>query len=255
MGKLLNEASGRGLGGVARKVLIERIEKSKEAMQGALRYLGHPHAAAYGDATCEILAQQAWLAAEQWVRTHPAKIDPNLIDVVLMAVLKAESYVSAEVRHRIFGGVSLEAELIPICQAVLKKEGMAVSTEVPIGNCRADVVGYKNGLLERWTVAVEAKNAVNECDRLAEQVVAYNPATDETRVVMTPECMAATTLAREELAQPLAFAEYVQDLGAKLDIYDATSGLMERLANGAHAYKSSAFEMLWHYLNEQRAAA
>lgn len=254
MGKLLTEASGQGLGGVARQGLIERVEKSKEAMQGALRYLGHPHAAAYDDATCEILAQQVWLAADQWVRTHP-EIAPNRIDVVLMAVLKAESYVSAEVRHRIFGGVSLEAELTPACKAALKKEGMTVASEVPIGECRADLVGYKSGILERWVVAVEAKNSASECDRLAEQVTAYNPATDETRVVMTSECMAALTLARGELAKPLAFAEYVQGLGAQFYIYDATSSSWERLANGSHSYSSSSFDSLWQYLIGQRAAA
>ena len=234
---------GKGLGGLTRATLSERIGKSCEAMRAGLRELSHPHASAYDRACSPELQHQMLQAAKIWVLTHPDGITPNLLDVVAMGVLR--SGIDAGLRHRLFGGVSLESELTAPVAKRLRREGLRVETEVPVLGSRADVLGYKDGAFSRRIVIEELKNAVSEVDRLAGQIADYRRACDALRVVMTPECLAEIAIARGELTRPLAFADFVREQGAELWTYDAQTEEFVQHSDGSHSYEMAVFDEVW----------
>jgi hypothetical protein len=249
MGSLSAEASGRGLGGIARRTLAKRIAKSKEAVLGAMRQLQHPHVSEYESANLEELEEQLAHAARFYVKTWPGRTRPNLMDVVSKAVLAAE--VDAALVRRIFGGVATESELTAPVEARLRREGLQVKREVNIRGSRADLVGFDDAIFGREVVAVELKNAPEECSRLANQLKDYRRAADTVRVVMTPECHARVVLQRGEMENPSAYEEFISKMGAELWIYDAIDDAFTRIAGGTGSYDRADYNALWDSLNEK----
>jgi hypothetical protein len=257
MGKLVDEASGNGLGGIPRRTLMERLVTRKEPLRAVMKHLGHQHVDDYKEASCEELEQQAHLAAKFYVDTWPKGSKPKLVDVVLKAVLEAP--LDASEVHRIFGGVSLERDLTGPVEAHLTAAGLTVEREMPAGERCADLVGYgETGFFirSRKCVAVELKNKPEECDRLAAQVTAYGRVATVVRVLMTPECLARLSLRRGELASPGAFKEHIEKLRAELWLYDATAKtfhqLTENISSKCVELEANAF---WASLLARRAAA
>jgi hypothetical protein len=253
MGALKNEASGDGLGGLPRSVLAERMAKSKEVLLAVMRRLGHPHVDSYERATLEVLEQQVLLAARFHRDTWSKAQKPHVIDVAAMAVLDAG--LDAERVHGIFGGVSLERDLTAPVKKWLEDEHFTVRFEVPVKDCRADLVGYKQTFFGREIVLVELKNSPDECARLAEQIASYRPVGDAVRVVMTPECLAKMTLTRNELEIPERYAESISKLGAQLWAYDAAAEKFTRLGSGSGTYDGAAFNALWESLRKSESRA
>lgn len=256
MGRLVDEADGKGLGGISRSTLVERLVKSKEALRAVMRHLGHPHVEGYKDANCAELEKQAYLAAKFWVDTWPKESKPALMDVVLMAALKAQ--LDAAERHRIFGGLSLESDLTNPVEAHLKADGLTVEHQMPAGDRCADLVGYgETGLflISRRCVAVELKNKPEECDRLEAQVEAYGRVATVVRVYMTPECLAGLSLARDELTAPDAFKKHLEKLRAELWLYDATDEKFHQLADISSKPVAAEAKTFWDSLLARRKAA
>lgn len=247
MGELTDFASGegRGLGGLSRRQFAERAVKSKEVLLAVMHHLGHQHVNDYVREPLAVLEKQVLLVAHCFVATWPRREKPHPIDVVAMAVLKCGQLEASLVR-RIFGGFSLESDLTAPMEAQLRKEGLQVAREVVVRDSRADLVGYGRALFERNVIAVELKNAPEECERLAGQVSDYRRAADSVRVIMSPECLALTSLARSELAEPFAYAQCISKMGAELWTLDSTTGEFERIKGASSgAYVSADYESLW----------
>ncbi|MFP2924240.1 hypothetical protein ACLESO_03270 [Pyxidicoccus sp. 3LG] len=249
MGALSEESSGRGLGGIERRTLAKRISKSKEAVLGAMRQLHHPHVSEYESANLEELEEQLTHVARFYVKTWPGRTRPDIIDVVSKAVLAAD--VDATLVRRIFGGVATESDLTAPVEARLRRDGLQVKREVKVRGSRADLVGYVDGLFGRDVVAVELKNAPEECSRLVEQLKDYRRAADTVRVVMTPECHARVVLKRGELENPRAYEEFISKSGAELWIYDAVDESFTRIAGGTGDYDRADYNALWDSLKEK----
>ncbi|MBN8227995.1 hypothetical protein JYK02_10795 [Corallococcus macrosporus] len=257
MGDLTNAASGegRGIGGLSRSQFAARVAKHKEALLAAMGYLGHQHVTEYERQTLAELEKQTLLIARCFVDTWPKKEKPHPIDVVAMAVLKCGKIDASLIRH-IFGGFSLECDLTAPVAAQLRKEGLQVAREVVVHDSRADLIGFGRLFIERSIIAVELKNAPEECTRLAGQVADYRRATDSVRVIMSPECLARISLVRGELTEPSAYAQYITKTGAELWTLDSTTGDFERITGTApSAYVSKDYESLWTQLNRTTAAA
>ncbi|CAM4539672.1 hypothetical protein [Myxococcus xanthus] len=257
MGALTDAASGggRGLGGLPRQQVAARVAKSREALLAVMGHLGHQHVPDYEREPLATLEKQVRLVARCFVDTWSKTEKPHLIDVVAMAVLECGK-LDASLVHRIFGGFSLECDLTAPVDAQLRKEGLQVAREVVVRGSRADLVGYGRGVFERCLIAVELKNAPEECERLAGQVADYRRAADSVRVIMSPECLARTSLARGELAAPVAFAEFVAKMGAELWTLDSTTGEIARIKGASPgAYVSADYESLWRRLTSVELAA
>jgi hypothetical protein len=252
MGALTNAANGRGLGGRDRKVLAERMAKSKEVLLAVMRFLGHSHAAAYERENLDVLEEQTLLAARFYAETSPGNPKPHVIDVAAMAVIRAG--LDASHVRRIFGGVALESDLADPVHAGLSRDGFSVKREVPVRDSRADLVAYGKPFIERQIVLIELKNAPEECERLQGQVADYRRAADLVRVVMTPECLARVALSRNELKRPLAYLDFVSKMGAELWVYDAAETTFEKLSTGTGSYSSADYDALWDSLTKEAAA-
>jgi hypothetical protein len=257
MGKLVDEADGKGLGGISRSTLVERLVSRKEPLRAVMKHLGHQHVEDYKDASCEELERQAYLVTKCWVDTSPDKSKLNLVDVVLKAALEAP--LDAAEKHRIFGGLPLESDLTNPVEAYLKADGLTVEREVQAGDRCADLVGYCEAgffLTPRRCVAVELKNKPEECDRLQAQVEAYGRVATVVRVYMTPECLARLSLARGELTAPDAFKKHLEALRAELWVYDATAEKFHQLTGdiSSKPVKAEA-EVFWDSLLARRKAA
>jgi cob(I)alamin adenosyltransferase len=253
MGKLVEASSwsGTGLGLVSRERLITRLCKSQQALFRTLQRLSHPHAAAFAETNIERLEAEVLNAAEFSVKTYPWAPTPQVLDVVLAAAFKAD--ISAHRRLRIFGGVSLEKDLVDPVTRHLTRNNYTVRDEVPVGSSRADLIGFGREWLERIIWTVELKNAAQEVERLEEQIRDYRRASDHVVVVMTPECAAEVSLCRGEIAAPKAFAKRAEKWGAQLWIYDATDGEFEQVTYGTTAYEPRHYDALWQSLTVSQA--
>ncbi|EAU61569.1 hypothetical protein STIAU_1326 [Stigmatella aurantiaca DW4/3-1] len=257
MGALTDAASGegRGLGGLPRHQFAARVAKSKEALLAVMLHLGHQHVAEYERQPLAVLEKQVLVMARCFTETWPKKEKPHPIDVVAMAVLECGG-LDASLVHRIFGGFSLESELTAPMEAQLRKDGLQVAREVAVGDSRADLVGYRMGLFERSLIAIELKNAPEECERLGGQVADYRRATDAVRVVMSPECLARASLARGELVEPFAYAQCISKMGAELWTLDSATGDFERITGAlSGTYVAADYDELWTRLAVVRVAA
>lgn len=252
MGRLADEAiwSGTGLGCVPRQRLITRLCKSREALHRTLYRLNHPHAAEFAGMRAEGLQAEVLRAATFWVKTCPKKRKPEVLDVILAKAFEAD--ISPSLRHQIFGGVSLENQLAAPVTKRLRGNGYEVLEEVPVRYSRADLVGFRHGLLERKIWTVELKNAAQEVQRLEAQVEDYIRASDHVAVVMTPECAVEVSLCRDELATPMAFAKRVENWGAQLWSYDATVDKFDLVSKGTGEYVAKDYDALWESLTAQR---
>lgn len=245
----------RGLGGLSHRQFAKRIVKFKEVLLAVMGHLGHRHVTDYERQTLAVLEKQVLLMARCYVDTWPKREKPHPIDVVAMAVLECGKLDTSLVHH-IFGGFLLESDLTAPMEAQLRKEGLQVAREVVVRDRRADLVGYDRGFFGRRVVAVELKNAPEQCERLEGQVADYRRAADSVRVVMSPECLALTSLARGDLAEPLAYAQCISKMGAELWTLDSTTGEFERIKGVASGeYVSADYEALWTRLTEVAAAA
>ena len=254
MGKLVQVATESGLGGIPRRTLVERMATRKETLLAIMRHLGHPYVAAYENASLEVLEEQVLLVATLHTNTWPGSSKPHPVDVALMAVLEAG--LDDSLVRSIFGGVEKEEDLKAPITAFLKAQGHKVHAEVEAGDSRADLVGYRHAFFERDIVAVELKNEVRECERLEAQVANYARRADRVRVVMTPECLARVTLAREELATPAAYYEYIQKHQAELWVYDAKAESCVQLSPGCLArFDKADYNAMWTCLETRPAAA
>jgi hypothetical protein len=253
VGALTNSASSRrGLGGLSRVDIAARISKSREALLGIMRHLGHSHVSAYERENLDVLEQQALLSAQFYVDTWLGGEKPHVIDVLCMAVVKAD--LNASLVHGILGGASLEMELTAPVEATLKREGLRVKREVPVGGGRADLAGYTTELWVRKIVLIELKNTPEQCERLAAQVAVYRRAADIVRVIMTPECLVKVSLSRDELVSPRAYWNVVSKMGAELWIYDTTAERLERLSEGSLGYSENEYDKLWSELDKGETA-
>lgn len=237
---------GAGLGGLPRSRIIKRLVRSREALHACVRCLGHPHAADFSDAACEVLEAETWAAAKFWAERVPATEKPEPLDVVIFAALRGN--MEEGLRRRIFGGVSLESDLTGPTTRWLARNGLRVAAEVPVGNSRADLVGYAQGLVERDIAIVELKNSASEVERLADQLRDYGRACDRVQVVMTAQCLADVSVGRGELAQPRRFLKAVERMGGRVIIYDAVDGTFEEIAMGVNDFESRCYDDLWNYL-------
>ncbi|NVJ07793.1 hypothetical protein HUW63_21425 [Myxococcus sp. AM001] len=243
MGELTEFASGagRGLGGLSRRQFAERAVKSKEVLLAAMGHSGHQHVNDHVREPITVLEEQVLLVAHCFVATWPTREKSHPVDVVAMAIMKCGQLEPSLIR-RSFGGFPLESDLTAPTEAQLQKEGLRVAREVVVRDSRADLVGYGKAFFERNVIAVELKNASEACERLAD----YRRAADSVRVVMSPECLARTSLARGELAEPFAYAQCLSKMGAELWTLDSTTGESQRIKGvSSGAYVSADYESLW----------
>jgi hypothetical protein len=253
MGVLVEKAKGqseRSICGLPAATVISRLVARREPLLALLRELEHPHRQAYREATIEVLEAQVWSAACHWSSTYPVNQKPAPLDVVLMAIAKA-SDLDDETKRRLLGGVPLEADLAAPVMKKLEQDGYVVKAEVPIGDSRADLVGFKRSAFwsERLVTSVELKNAASEVERLLGQVQDYQPASDEVWVVLTPQCLLEVTLSHFSIIETIAFTEKLRKWGVFLFVYDATSQEFHRLLEGEVRQDGGKFNALWDYLN------
>jgi hypothetical protein len=94
------------------------------------------------------------------------------------------------VMSELFCGVSKEADLLEPASAWLEAAGLVVHAEVPMGRCRADVVGHHAaamlGLRPARVVAVELKNDLNQLKRGLDQMVTFRDYAHEVYLACTP---------------------------------------------------------------------
>lgn len=94
------------------------------------------------------------------------------------------------VMGELFCAVSKEVDLLDPTRAWLKAAGLTAHDEVPMGRCRADVVGYRAaallGLRRARVVAVELKNDLEQLKRGLDQMVTFRDYAHEVYLACTP---------------------------------------------------------------------
>lgn len=92
------------------------------------------------------------------------------------------------IRDVIFSAVRRESDLYVPVAAWLKEKGLQTYPEVPMGRCRADVVGYREGNWLRGTsvVAVELKAADEQMKRGLDQIATYRSYAHRVYMACTP---------------------------------------------------------------------
>ena len=90
----------------------------------------------------------------------------------------------------LFCAVSKEADLLEPVSAWLEAAGLTAHAEVPMGRCRADVVGHRAaallGLRSARVVAVELKNDLDQLKRGLDQMVTFRDYAHEVYLACTP---------------------------------------------------------------------
>ncbi len=208
------------------------------------RELGHPHIRQYADRSLADLQHQLVVTAKHWSETWPGDWMPNAADALLLAVSRCE--IPDDVRHWILGGVPSEADLAdPVARHLESEHNLRVKYEVNIGSRRADLVAFERPFISRKMIAVELKNRHESCEWLPGQVKAYRLATDETWVVMTPQCKIEIVAAEDAMLDPSVIPARLQRLGAALVIYDATDKSFHRVVEGQGSYDPNQYDELW----------
>lgn len=96
------------------------------------------------------------------------------------------SALAAPLKNEILFKVDAESALLAPVAKWIRKQSHTPFAEVPLGTCRADVLGFDEGVIVTTVIAVELKNNRKEMSRGLDQMTTYSEYANTTYLACTP---------------------------------------------------------------------